>query len=59
MKKVEVRIELLLDFLDQYEGGKLYPELDEEDTILRININPITVEFTLGKKGEGNDRHNS
>ena len=50
MKKVEVLVESLIEFLDQCEGGKLYPELKENDVIIRVNINPVTAEFIIGER---------
>ena len=49
MVKVEILIENLMDFLDTCESGKLYPKLDKEDTITKVNINYGTAEFIIGK----------
>ena len=48
--KVEVNLETLMEFLDQHEGGKLYPKLGKDDRIIRVNLNPITAEFVLANR---------
>jgi len=48
--KIQIDVNTLLEFLDKCEGGRLYPQLNEEDTIIRANVNPVTVEFILGKR---------
>ena len=52
--KITVLKENVLEWLDRHEGDKLYPKLKENDTIIRVDVNPVTVEFIIGnKKGEG------
>ena len=48
--KVEVRMGTLMEFLDEHEGGELYPKLSEDDEVIRVDINPITAEFIIGKR---------
>ncbi len=47
--KVQINLDILLDFLDQQEGGKLYPQLSGKETITRVNINPVTAEFIISE----------
>ena len=48
--KVEVRQEDLMEFLDKYMDGELYPKLGEDDKVIRVNINRVTAEFILAEK---------
>ena len=57
--KIQIDVNTLLEFLDKCEGGQLYPRLHKEDSIIEVNVNPITAEFVIGqikeKEGEGNE----
>ena len=48
--KIQIDVNTLLEFLDKCEGGQLYPQLNEGDTIIRVNVNPVTVEFIIANR---------
>ena len=39
----------MLDFLDKSVNGQLYPTMSKDDDIVKVEVNPISVIFTIGK----------
>ena len=49
MNEIDIDKGILLDFLDQSVNGNLYSTMSEGDDIVRVEITPISVIFTIGK----------
>jgi hypothetical protein len=52
MNEIDIRKELLLDFLDQSINGQLYPAMSENDDIVKVEITHNSIIFTIGETEE-------
>lgn len=50
--KYRIDTEKLLELLDDYEGGTLFPKIEEKDTIESVQLLGADVEFTIGEEDD-------
>ena len=49
MIRVEADTDRLLEWLDEQEQGKLYPQMAEGETILSVTVQGNFLEFVIGE----------
>ena len=50
--KVSVRHDALIEWLDKMEGGKLFPQIAEEDEVTAVEVGYLDVTFTVGEDAD-------
>ncbi len=46
--KVSVPHDALIEWLDKMEGGKIFPQIQEEDQVTAVEVGFMDVTFTIG-----------